>query len=76
MLGILQENNTILQRVVGMIVPHRTDKSGHVHFQQPVTLPYLDDQGADQIAYYRDYRRYVLIGFCPYWSVLAPTNLE
>jgi hypothetical protein len=69
MLGILQENDTILQRVVGMIVPHRTDKSGRVHFQQTVTLKYLDDQSADQIIYYRDYRRYVLIRFSPYWAV-------
>jgi hypothetical protein len=60
---ILQENNTILQRVVRLTVPYRTDKSGHVHPQLPVTLAYLDEQGADQKAYYQDYHRYVYIGF-------------
>ena len=66
---ILQENNAILQRVVRMTVPHRTDKSGRVHPQQPVTLVYLNEQEADQIAYYQDYHRYVHIGF------LRPTDL-
>jgi len=61
MLEVSQVNNTILQRVVGMIVPHRTDKSGRVHPQQTVTLVYLNEQGADQIAYYQDYHRYVHI---------------
>jgi hypothetical protein len=60
---ILQENNTILQRVMGMTVPYRTDKNGCVHPQQPVTVVYLDEQEAEQIAYYHDYRRYVQIGF-------------
>jgi hypothetical protein len=36
-----------------------------------VTLQYLDQQEADQIAYYQNYRRYVLIGICLYWSVLT-----
>ena len=44
-----------------MTVPHRTDKSGSVHPQQPVTLAYLNEQEADQVAYYRDYHRYVHI---------------
>lgn len=63
MCGILQDNNTILQRVLRMTVPRRTDKSGRVHPQQPVTLVYLNDQEADQIAYYQDYHRYVDLGF-------------
>jgi hypothetical protein len=63
---ILQENNAILQRVVRMIVPHRIDKTGRVHPRQPVTLVYLDKQEAEQIAYYRDYRRYVRIIF--FWT--------
>jgi len=58
---VLQINNTILQRVVSMTVPHRTDKSGRVHPQQPVTLAYLNEQEEDQVAYYRDYHRYVHI---------------
>jgi len=44
-----------------MTVPHRTDKSGSVHPQQPVTLAYLNEQEADQVAYYRDYHQYVHI---------------
>jgi len=74
MVVILRENHDILQRVVGMTVPHRTDKSGHVHSRQPVTLQYLDQQEADQMVYYQDYRRYVLICFCLYWSLLTRTN--
>jgi len=58
---VLQINNTILQRVVSMTVPHRTDKSGRVHPQQPVTLAYLNEQEADQVVYYWDYHRYVHI---------------
>jgi len=58
---VLQINNTILQRVVSMTVPHRTDKSGRVHLPQLVTLEYLNEQEADQVAYYRDYHRYVHI---------------
>ena len=58
---VLQINNTILQCVVSMTVPHRTDKSGRVHPQQLVTLEYLNEQEADQVAYYRDYHRYVHI---------------
>jgi len=58
---VLQINNTILQRVMSMTVSHRTDKSGHVHPQQLVTLEYLKEQEADQVAYYRDYHRYVHI---------------
>jgi len=58
---VLQINNTTLQRVVRMTVPHRTDKSGCVHPQQPVTLAYLNEQEADQVAYYQDYHRYVHI---------------
>ena len=58
---VLQINNTILQRVVSMTVPHRTDKSGRVHPQQPVTLAYLNEQEEDQVAYYRAYHRYVHI---------------
>ena len=58
---VLQINNTILQHVVSMTVPHRTDKSGCVHPQQLVTLEYLNEQEADQVAYYRDYHRYVHI---------------
>jgi len=61
MCEVLQVNNANLQRVVRMTVPHRTDKSGRVHHQQPVTLLYLNEQGADQVAYYRDYHRYVHI---------------
>ena len=53
--GILRENHAILQCVLGMTVSHRTDKSGHTHPQQPVTLQYLDQQEADQIAYHHDY---------------------
>jgi hypothetical protein len=60
---ILQENNTILQRVMGMTVPYRTDNSGSVHPQQPVTVVHLDEQEAEQIAYYHDYHGYVQIGF-------------
>jgi len=69
---VLQINNTILQCVVSMTVPHRTDKSGRVYLQQPVTLAYLNEQEADQVAYYRDYHQYVHI--CePYCLVFTPT---
>jgi len=60
MLGIVEESNAILQRVVGMMVPPHTDKSGRIHTRQLVTLPYLNAQREDQIAYYRGYHRYVL----------------
>jgi hypothetical protein len=66
---ILQENSAILQRVLKMTVPYRTDKSGRIHPRRPVTLDYLDEQGEEQIAYYQDYRQHVQIGF---WEPAQP----
>ena len=47
-----------------MMVPPRTDKSGHIHTRQLVTLPYLNAQRENQIAYYQGYYQYVLLPSC------------
>ena len=60
MLGIVEESNAILQRVMGMMIPPRTDKSGRFHTRQLVTLPYLNAPREDEIAYYWGYCWYVL----------------
>jgi len=39
---IVEESNAILQRVVGMMVPPRTNKSGRINTWQLVTLAYLN----------------------------------
>jgi len=63
MTEILRESHAILNRVLGMTIPQRTNKSGHVHQQQSVTIPYLDTQAAEQTTYYREYHQYVPISF-------------
>jgi hypothetical protein len=52
----LAESRDILDGIIGTIVRERTDKSGQVHPEQPVTVEYLEAQAADQIRYYESYR--------------------
>jgi hypothetical protein len=52
----MAESRDVLDGIIGTIVRERTDKSGQIHPEQPVTLEYLEVQAADQFRYYESYR--------------------